>query len=94
MQNEHTMASDSEIKFTSGNYNVTTTPLQEWTFVVEPDTEGIDWPVEEKLTAESGNMRVPMPMAKLKTKLAEVNERLKTMNEPELGLDEGFGARL
>jgi hypothetical protein len=97
MEREHTNSSDSQDEFTAGNYGVKTTPQKEWWFVVEPDKEGVKWPVEEKLrgTAEGrSRMRVPMPLAMLLKRLGEVNTRLEKIKEPKLELVEGFGARL
>ena len=60
MESEHTTALDSQDKFTSGNYGITTTPQMGWLFIAEPGKEGVEWPAEEKLRgkAESkGKMR-------------------------------------
>ena len=37
MLEEHTTSEDSADKFTTGNYEVTTTPQLEFAFVVKPD---------------------------------------------------------
>ena len=48
MQEEHTSAADSKDEFTTGNYEVCTTPEIEWGFVAEPECRA-EWPEEEKL---------------------------------------------
>jgi hypothetical protein len=97
MEGEHTKASDSHDEFTTDNYGVTTTPQKEWQFVAEPDKEGVEWPVEEKLRGiakSPGKMRELMSLAVLQAKLNEFNAQLEAMKEPTLMLVEGFGARL
>jgi hypothetical protein len=97
MESEHTTSSDSLEEFTAGNYGVTTTPKQEWLFVVEPDQKGVVWPVEKKMlgTAESrGKMRKPMLLAVLEAELDKINKQLEAMNEPKLMLVEALGGRL
>ena len=39
-------------------------------------------------------MRKPMPLNVMQTKLDEINRQLSELNEPEMGLEETFGARL
>jgi hypothetical protein len=43
MQTEHCVRGNSQREFTTGNYNLTTTPATEWEFVVEPK-EGAAYP--------------------------------------------------
>jgi hypothetical protein len=66
MQAEHCLRGNSQREFTTGNYNVTTTPAMEWEFVVEPK-EGVPyphtpkdktlWPSERKLEWKGDNGR-------------------------------------
>jgi hypothetical protein len=68
MQGEHCLRGNSQKEFTTGNYNVTTTPAMEWEFVVEPK-EGVPyphtpkdktlWPNERKLEWKGENGREP-----------------------------------
>jgi hypothetical protein len=43
MEAEHCLRANSQRKFTTGNYNVTTTPATEWEFVVKPK-DGVAYP--------------------------------------------------
>jgi hypothetical protein len=51
MQAEHCLRGNSKTKFTTGNYNVTTTPATEWEFVVEPK-DGVAYPHTPKDKAQ------------------------------------------
>jgi len=93
MEREHTTAADSLEKFTTDNYDLTTTPQIEWWFVAEPNRD-ITWPVEAKLVDAPEKRRKPMPMRELEAVLAQKNTQLRSLNEPELLREEGFGARL
>jgi len=93
MEREHTTAADSRDEFTTGNYGVTTTPQIEWGFVAEPE-RAVTWPAEAKLDRAPERRRKPMPMKELEAVLAQKNTRLRSLNEPELLREEGFGARL
>jgi hypothetical protein len=63
MQAEHCLRGNSQREFTTGNYNVTTTPAIEWEFVMEPK-EGVPyphtpkdktlWPSKENWKGDSG----------------------------------------
>jgi hypothetical protein len=51
MQTEHCLRGNSQRKFTTGNYNLTTTPATEWEFVVDPK-EGVAYPHTPKDKAQ------------------------------------------
>jgi hypothetical protein len=51
MQAEHCLRGNGKTKFTTGNYNVTTTPATEWEFVVEPK-DGVAYPHTPKDKAQ------------------------------------------
>ena len=42
MQAEHCAKAGCDVAFTTSNYSITTTPRQEWKFVVDMDTAGAD----------------------------------------------------
>lgn len=54
MTADHCSRSDSQVEFTTGNYNVVTTSEVEWKFVKEPETP-LKWPLEERLMASEAN---------------------------------------
>ena len=79
---------------------MTTTPDIEWHFVVAPEappTAG-GWPTESLLLDVHGrggpHMRSPMPTATLEARRVAFNERLKSLNEPELTWVEVVGGRM
>jgi hypothetical protein len=51
MQVEHCLRGNSRTEFTTGNYNLTTTPATEWEFVVEPK-DGVAYPHTPKDRAQ------------------------------------------
>jgi hypothetical protein len=51
MQAEHCLRGNSKTEFTTGNYNVTTTPATEWEFVAEPK-DGVAYPHTPKDKAQ------------------------------------------
>jgi hypothetical protein len=93
MEHEHTASADSDEVFTSSNYLVDSTPAEEFWFVVEPHRRD-DWPAEKALRAGDAHRRVVLAVDELLGRLADFNERLRSLGEPELILEEGFGARL
>jgi hypothetical protein len=79
MEAEHCRRGNHSTKFTSGNYNVTTTPAMEWEFVVKPQMEfeyphtprdknlwpkGNDWKGSSGREAENLKVFVEHPKAK------------------------------
>jgi hypothetical protein len=85
MQTEHCLRGNSQREFTTGNYNVTTTPAMEWEFVVEPK-DGVAyphtpkdktlWPKERKWKGENGRETKDLAvfMAKKKVRLAGLSK--------------------
>jgi hypothetical protein len=85
MQAEHCLRGNSQKEFTTGNYNVITTPATEWEFVVEPK-EGVAyphtpkdktlWPIEKKWKGDNGREfeNLEVLMAKKQVTLAGLLE--------------------
>ena len=74
---------------------MTTTPRIEFAFVVEPDKQADEaWPREGKLKGQPERMRHPLQLDELRAKLGQINVQLKAVNEPELLIEEAYGARL
>ena len=92
MEREHTMAADSNKDFTTPNYEVTTKPEIEWSFVVEP-TQNVEWPIEKKLEPPAVP-RTPLSMRQLESLLRQKNEELERVQAAHLLLEEAIGARL
>ena len=107
---EHTKRSDSHETFRTDNYGIETCSSTEWRFVAEPEEppDG-GWPSEAKLTANAGGPlgvgnqalveagakpRRPLPLCELRVIITTMNVEILAMKEPELLLEEAFGARL
>ena len=96
MERDHLHSEDSSDEFTTSNYMMTTTPQIEWWFVAEPD-RAVEWPKEGNIKEDGtshATRRRPLPLSELKHRLHEVNAQLAVLEEPELMLEEGLGARL
>ena len=96
MERDHLHSEDSSDEFTTSNYMMTTTPQIEWWFVAAPD-RAVEWPKEGNIKEDGtshARRRKPLPLSELKHRLHEVNAQLAVLEEPELMLEEGLGARL
>jgi hypothetical protein len=90
MQAEHCLRGNSRREFTTGNYNVTTTPAMEWEFVVEPK-DGVAyphtpkdktlWPSDRKLEWKGENGRETKDLAVF---MATAQVRLAGLSEAEV----------
>lgn len=103
MRNEHLFASDSHEKFTTPNYQTSTTSRIEWHFVADPEDEELltemhgRWP--EDVTPPSCKdgqsfKREPRPLRTFEDEMRRVNEELEAAGEPQMLLDELIGSRL
>ena len=92
MRTEHCKSVDSEIEFTTKNYELTTTSATEWRFVAEPQASDT-WPVEENIkralreetqgTASRASQDLLATGAKPRAvvPVAELEARMQTKNE-------------
>ena len=95
MENEHMRSEDSLDNFTTYNYNITTTPQLEWRFVVVPsDPPAGGWPKETIVMEDYSKMRQPLSRPELVRRCDEVNEKLSTIYEKPLMLEEAIGGRM
>ena len=93
---DHCQKPDSQVEFTTGNYNVVTTSEVEWKFVVEPETP-LKWPIEERLMgdeSQKGHMRKLLPTEILMKRMEGQNIKLAALGADELTWNEVVGARL
>ena len=97
MRREHTAAEDSLNHFTTSNYEVTTTPSTEWAFVVEPNQQGVTWPVELRLV-HADHARVSLPLRSfspdddtLEKRLGSINGRLAKLGQSSMLVEEAIG---
>lgn len=93
MEREHTAAADSHNHFTAPNYGVTTMPIVEWWFVVDPGRD-VAWPIEVELAKSPERRRKPMAWRDLDAAVARQNVRLHSLGQPPLMVEEAIGARL
>ena len=89
IENEHTLAADSDLFYTSSNYVVKTTPRIEWWYVVEPTPQRLaglsrsnkayrdltKWPEEDNLHGAAP--RKPRPLDELNLSIKDKNAQLK-----------------
>ena len=103
MAAEHCDAHDSDEKFTTNNYGITTTSRIEWSFVVEGaeglgqlecQHDGYPAEAEDKLPKESPCRRKAQRLAAFDSKLKEVNDQLTAISAPALKKVELIGGRL
>ena len=95
MASEHAERDDSHERFTTSNYDVTTTSALEWAFVATPEQvpEG-GWPDEKKQLPSEAAPRQQMPLDELKAMMAEKNAELAELSEPPLICEEAMAPRL
>lgn len=98
MKREHTREKDSQIKWTTGNYGVTTTPEIEWHFVAGDSgwkpkfvTGEWSWPAETKDTQHS---RTWKGLCEFQGVFDEINARLEAKSEKPLDSSEWIAGRL
>ena len=91
MEAEHTKKADAKLKFVTGNYGVTTSSEIEWWFVIDTTRERLarlrleQWPAEgDNKLPELRHRRRPVPLAKVEKERDRVNERLRTIEQPEM----------
>ena len=101
MEAEHTKKADAKLKFVTGNYGVTTSSEIEWWFVIDPTRERLarlrleQWPAEgDSKLPERRHRRRPVPLAKVEEERDRVNERLRTIEQPEMTRFELVAGRL
>lgn len=58
MEAEHCSKGDSKIHFVTGNYNIKTCPLNEWTITVHHDVTGADLRHDRRLVKIEENMKM------------------------------------
>ena len=88
MEREHTSEADADAVFTASNYGLTTTPRDEWAFVVAP---GRRW--AEERTGQL-HRRQPMLVTELEARVKARSDELQLLGEPALLLTEALGGRL
>ena len=100
MEAEHSARADSASPFRTSNYGLQTCSRVEWTFVVEPDADGVlarlgieCWPCEEA-SAAGAHPRAPTPLAELDGARAAVDARLAAHDTEALQTAELVAARL
>ena len=103
MQREHIESLDSEVDFTTSNYQIRTCSKIEWYFVVDPVAgekycrdKGLDvWPAERDSTLRSRRRRRTMDWDDLDTRLMRKNHRLNIVGAASRLLwEEALGLRL
>ena len=89
VKKEHVGEEDSNSKFTTSNYGITTTPKEEYYFVAQPGHLEA-WPSETK----GHERRHTITLDELKKRVAEQNEKLEKLEQTKLIEIEAIGGRL
>ena len=93
MKQEHTARDDISLEFTSSN-GVTTTSATEWEVAMAPQPGRAAYPDRVGFAADDPRRRVPQAIEELVPAMEERNKRLEALDQPPVGREEFFAARL
>ena len=95
MEHDHCEEADSKDEFTTSNYQLVTTPQQEYAFVAAPDSR-TDWPLEGRADGWDDVRKRwrPLSIPELQQRVDGVNGKLEALGEPLLLMLEAVGGRL
>lgn len=101
MERDHCTSADSNQRFTTSNYGITTTAAIEYWYVVDPEAGRQrlhlgEWPGEVRgfVAGHQREASNPRPLASFTSELQRVNGDLKAIHEPTLLEDELVAGRL
>eukprot|EP00854_Cymbomonas_tetramitiformis_P008462 gene8462-10056_t len=97
MRREHVVCTDSNVEFTTGNYNITTTPKLEWEFVVSP-LPGWQYPCEtlqaQQHARQAQHARQVIPLDTFLKVMETINIQLAAVGHTILLREEVIALRL